>query len=312
MEVIIVFVVVACIAYSILESIDEEKNRKYKEEKRIELLQKQEEEELKIKEQEEKLYNEEIIPAIEEVIELYNSQLSQIMEKYINLIENEKSIKYEWDFIQKSIQEMQTAIFNKDYDEINGFKDKITKYQYFINRLKFLCMEKQYIIYVKIFKDKLGESEEILQEALEEVQSQKEKTIEDVKKSTDKIKVVPQMVEEYNVFTKEHNEQISKLIDSTKKDVYVDISNFTYDEYHDLYFLGDLKVSNCSLNTIMGVEILLKIYREGNVIGNAYNKVYLLLKPGEEFKNKIEFYPHTNMKGDKIVLVNYKLIFANK
>lgn len=63
------------------------------------------------------------------------------------------------------------------------------------------------------------------------------------------------------------------------------------------------------LNIKKWIKILLKIYKNGNVIGSAFAKVTLILKPGELYENEIEFTSSTNTQGDNIVVVNSKLIF---
>lgn len=271
MEIIVVLALIVVIIYvwaKFIIELREEKNKKE--------IRKKEEEKAKAKaekEEVEKRIEKEItimFESLKKALVFYEKKLNNIIQEYKELIETNEDIQKTVKKEQDYIKEAHESISALDSQKFFDIKQRLTEYGYILNQLEFSCIDFKY------------------KKNLEEIIKNEPTAILDMEK---------RIIEN----AKGRREFVIKTRDS----VLVLIDEFSYTNYM-LY--GYVKVVNNSLDKIKGIKILVKIYKNGIVVGTASVIKDIPLNPKEIFEQRIRFTTDT-YSGDKFIIEDYEILY---
>ena len=291
----VIMIIVIGFGLCVLDRFYSKNEERIKQEKEIKEREEQKQKEIKEREEEKKkLYEKEAIPNLKFLISDDEKQLNEILKEYKDLIESDETMNRMLCTIKESINEANTALSLIDIEKIDEIIEKRCNFKYYINSFEKLCMETNFSNNIEKLSKDFDENVNLIE--IKERKLDKEELIkymQDASHTGSKIKN----------YLGEYFKQLEEL--EIRKRIYVAISlsNFSYDEYSNLY--ADLSVGNSSLSFLKQVKILVKIYQNETVVGNAFSQQILMLKPGEEFNKRINLLTDAG-KGNKFILVNYK------
>ena len=250
----------------------------------IELREEKHKKEIRKKEEEEKAkeewMKEELVKIEKEVtimfeplkkaLVFYEKKLNNIIQEYKELIESNEDIQKTVKNEQDYIKETYESISALDSQKFFDIKQRLTEYGYILNQLEFSCIDFKY------------------KKNLEEIIKNEPTAILDMEK---------RIIENAKVRR--------KFVIKTRDSVLVLIDEFSYTNYM-LY--GYVKVVNNSLDKVKGIKILVKIYKNGIIVGTANVIKDIPLNPKEIFEQRIRFTTDTS-SGDKFIVENYEIIY---